>query len=123
MDKRRGRYLGTEIDEKWWKRYANDGLFIGGNGEYWYDDEAFYFSRFLIREQIVIPFDKVISLKTGTWHSGKWAWGNLVIKFLWSHQGQSLSSGFVLSYRKDEGLRLLEEIRQRISFKVSQPDV
>jgi len=39
MDRRRGCYLGTEIDEKWWKRYAREGLFVRGNGEYWFDDE------------------------------------------------------------------------------------
>jgi hypothetical protein len=30
MDKRRGRYLGTEMDEKWWKRYAQEGWFARG---------------------------------------------------------------------------------------------
>ena len=123
MDKRRGGYLGTEIDEKWWKRGTKDGLFLKGNGEYWYDDEAFYFLRYLTREQIALPFDKIVGLKTGTWHCGRWNWGNLIIKFLWQYQGQSLSSGFVLSYQKAEALRLLEEIRQRISSQVSQPDV
>jgi hypothetical protein len=66
MDKRRGRYLGTEIGGKWWKRYTQEGWFARGKGEYWVDDEAFYFLRTLTRDPIVIPFDKVGDLKVGT---------------------------------------------------------
>ena len=120
MDKRRGCYLGTEINEKWWKRYTKEGLFARGNGEYWYDDEAFYFLRDLTRGPIVIPFDKMGGLKVGTWHSGRWAWGNPIIKLLWVHQGQSLSSGFILSYQESEVLMLLDEIRQRISSLIPE---
>ena len=120
MDKRRGCYLGTEINEKWWKRYTKEGLFARGNGEYWYDDEAFYFLRDLTRDPIVIPFDKMDGLKVGTWHSGRWAWGNPIIKLLWVHQGQSLSSGFILSYQESEALMLLDEIRQRISSLIPE---
>ena len=115
MNKRRGRHLGTEIDGKWWKRYTKDRLFAGGNGEYWYDDEAFYFLRYLTRDPIALPFDKIRGLKVGTWHCGRWAWGNLIVKLLWIHRGQSLSSGFILSYKKPEALRLVDEIRQRVS--------
>jgi hypothetical protein len=119
-DRRRGHYLGTEIDEKWWKRYTREGFFARGNGEYWCDDEAFYFLRYLTRDPIVIPFDKVSDLKIGTWHCGRWAWGNPIIKLLWSHQGQSLSSGFILSHEKSEVQRYVDEIAQRISFPVSE---
>jgi hypothetical protein len=121
MDKRRGHYLGTEIGEKWWKRYTKDGLFARGNGEYWVDDEAFYFLRYLTQDPIVIPFDKIEELKVGTWHAGRWAWGNLIVKFLWSHRGQSLSSGFILSYQKPEVQRLVDEIGQRVSSPISTP--
>jgi hypothetical protein len=121
MDRRRGGYLGTEIDEKWWKRYAKEGLFVRGKGEYWYDDEAFYFLRYLTRDPIVIPFDKVSDLKVGTWHCGRWAWGNPIVKFLWSYQRQSLSSGFILSYEKAEVQRLVDEISRRVSFPISEP--
>jgi hypothetical protein len=33
--KKRGSYLGTEVDEKWYKRYRRDGFFARGSGEYW----------------------------------------------------------------------------------------
>jgi hypothetical protein len=42
MDKNKGLYLGTEIDQKWWRRYTKEGLFLRGNGEYWYDDKGLY---------------------------------------------------------------------------------
>ena len=32
MLKRVGAYLGTELDETWWKRYRKDGFFARGNG-------------------------------------------------------------------------------------------
>ena len=119
MDRRRGHYLGTEIEEKWWKRYTKEGFFARGNGEYWYDDKAFYFLRYLTQDPIVIPFDTVSTVKAGTWHAGKGGGGNLIVKLLWVHQRQSLSSGFILSHQKPEALRLLDEIRQRVSSPIS----
>mgnify|MGYP001567496802 CR=1 FL=1 len=32
---KKGNYLGTEIDEKWWKRYRSPGFFARGSGEFW----------------------------------------------------------------------------------------
>jgi len=121
VDRRSGRYLGTEIDEKWWKRYTKEGLFARGKGEYWYDGEAFYFLRYLTRDSIAIPFSKVSDLKVGPWHCGRWAWGNPIVKLLWRYQGQSLSSGFILSCEKAEQHRLVGEISQRVSFPISEP--
>ena len=115
MDRRRGTYLGTEVDEKWWKRYTRGGYFARGSGEYWFDEEAFYFRRYLTQDPIAIPFAKARAAKAGTWHAGQWFWGKQIVKLLWEDQGQSLSSGFVLSYQKDEALRLLDELRKRLS--------
>jgi hypothetical protein len=120
MDRRRGHYLGTEIDGKWWKRYTKEGFFARGNGEYWYDDEAFYFLRYLTKDPIVIPFGTVSAAKAGTWHVGRWGSGNLIVKLFWAHQGQSLSSGFILSHQKPEALRLLDEIRQRVPSPIPE---
>jgi hypothetical protein len=33
-EKALGIYFGTEINEKWWKRYTKDKLFMRGNGTY-----------------------------------------------------------------------------------------
>jgi hypothetical protein len=110
VDGRGGHYLGTEVDGDWWHRYTREGLLARGRGVYWYDDQAFRFARFLAREPIVIPFDQVEELQVGTWHAGRWAWGKPIIKLVWTHQGQSLSSGFVLSGGEPE----LRQLRERM---------
>jgi hypothetical protein len=116
MDRKRGHYLGTEIDERWWHRYTRDGLLARGMGEYWYDDQAFYFLRHLSRVPVVIPFVKMEGLKVGTWHAGRWAWGRPIVKLLWIHRGRSLSSGFVLSASMPEVEQLIEDLRRHMPF-------
>lgn len=114
MEKRHGHYLGTEIDEKWWKRYKQDGLFARGNGEYWYDDEAFYFQKFATRGLITIPFTKITGFKFGSWHCGRWSWGQHIAKILWNHQGMVLGSGFVLSTTEFESPEIIDSLRELI---------
>jgi hypothetical protein len=122
MDRRRGRYLGTEIDGKWWKRYMKDGLMMRGNGVHWYDRSTFWFLRYLSQDPIAIPFEKMTGVRVGTWHAGRWALGLPIIKFVWENQGQSLTSGFVLAYESQEALRILEELKQCIdSYVVESP--
>jgi hypothetical protein len=113
VDRTPGHYLGTEIDEKWWKRYLRKGFFARGSGEYWHDAEAFYFLRYLTADPIVIRFADVVDVKVGTWHAGRWALGRPVVKLLWSRERRSLSSGFVLSRKEAETSRLLDELRHR----------
>ncbi|PIW87335.1 MAG: hypothetical protein COZ94_05705 [Nitrospirae bacterium CG_4_8_14_3_um_filter_41_47] len=50
MEKNKGLYLGTEINEKWYRRYTKDNLLMRGNGEYWYDDKGFYFLRYCCKK-------------------------------------------------------------------------
>ena len=109
MAHRRGHYLGTEIDGKWWKRYTRHKLFARGLGEYWYDSEALYFRRYLTSMPIRIPFEKVAALRTGRWHAGRWAGPCTVIKFDWSRDGLALSSGFVLAKNRDEVASIIEK--------------
>ncbi|MDW7761628.1 MAG: hypothetical protein SCM96_13470 [Acidobacteriota bacterium] len=71
MEKKRGHYLGTEIDGKWWRRYAKDGLLARGIGEFGMD------------ESFMIAFRDVLDVKVGKWHSGKWAGGQPVVKIIW----------------------------------------
>jgi hypothetical protein len=122
VDRTPGHYLGTEIDEKWWKRYLRKGFFARGSGEYWYDAEAFYFLRYLTADPIIIRFADVVDLKVGTWHAGRWALGRSVVKLLWSREGQSLSSGFVLPSEESVTSRLLDEPRHRLSVAASGPN-
>jgi hypothetical protein len=107
-----GHYLGTEIDEKWWRRYRKDGLFARGNGEYWIANNYFCFRRYLTTSEIVIPLKEVQEIKTGKWHSGKWAGGALVIKLLWIKNGLKLSSGFVVSQNLEETNVFIETIKK-----------
>ncbi|MEW6440622.1 MAG: hypothetical protein AB1640_06740 [bacterium] len=107
MDTRVGSYLGTEIGGKWWKRFRRDGFFARGNGEYWLDDRALCFRRYLTKAPLIIPFEKMTGLRLGTWHAGKWVLGKPILKVLWRHEGQELSSGFYVS-KADELIREVE---------------
>jgi hypothetical protein len=120
MNERNGHYLGTEINEKWWNRYTQGGFFARGKGEYWYNDTAFYFLRYLTQDPIVIPFCKIYDVKVGTWHCGRWVWGKSIVKILWSHKEEALSSGFILSYDKDEMQGIMDDISQRRSLSESE---
>jgi hypothetical protein len=112
MDRFPGWYLGTEIDAKWWKRYRKNGMFLRGRGEYWFNEQAFYFLRYLTQTPIVLPFSQLQGYETGTWHAGRWAWGMQIVKIIWEHQGTLLYSGFVLPHNKDQLLGLLDTSRK-----------
>ncbi len=114
MDKRRGLYVGTEIDSKWWRRYTKEGFFARGNGEYWYDDSGFYFLRYFTKEPIFIPFNAVTQITLGTWHSGKWPLGNLILKILWKKDNLDLSSGFIVGKKRDEAIELRDTLKLKI---------
>lgn len=109
--KRRGHYFGTEIDEKWWRRYARDGLLARGAGDYWVGDSAFFFRRYLTRTPIVISFVDVLEVKLGTWHAGRWAGGTPVVKIVWKKAEERLSSGFGLSRDPGEIETVIDAIR------------
>ena len=112
-NRRRGNYLGTEIDEKWWKRYRKDKMFARGNGEYWFADAALYFRRYLTKEPIRIQFENVFQVKIGKSHAGRWLFRPRVLKLLWKHNDLKLSSGFVLFRSSEETEAILLDIKQR----------
>ena len=89
-----GYYYGTEIDEKWWKRYKKPTYFMRGNGEYWLDEKGIYFKRFMTQKPLMIPFDKIRELKSGWFHAGKVGIGKIATKIIWDNNGVLLSSGF-----------------------------
>lgn len=115
MEKNKGLYLGTEIDEKWWRRYTADNLLMRGNGEYWYDDKGFYFLRYLTQESIFIPYNVIQEIKLGTWHSGRWCLGNLILKIIWKKDNLSLSSGFIVSSKKEDAINLKQVLETRLN--------
>ena len=110
-DRRRGHYLGTEIDEKWWRRETADKILARGNGEGWIEDGSLRFLRLLTRDPIVIPLRDVVAVKTGRWHAGRWAAGAPVVKLIWHRGGRRLSSGFVFSSDPAETRALVAALR------------
>lgn len=114
MEKKTGHYLGTEIDEKWWKRYRKDRFFARGNGEYWHDEQGFYFLRYLTKEPLFIPFESILEIKSGKWHSGRWSAGVEILKIIWNKEGWRLSSGFRVSVKKEETDQLKEILKEKI---------
>lgn len=113
-DKNRGHYLGTEIDEKWWRRYSMEGFLARGIGEFWIDSSALYFRRYLTDAPIVIALGDVLDIKVGKWHSGRWAGGVPVVKILWKKSDNRLSSGFVFSRDAGATETLIQEIRSHL---------
>jgi hypothetical protein len=113
--KRKGHYFGTEINEKWWKRYMKDKLFARGTGKYWYDNTGFSFRRYLTKSVIEFRYEDIIELKTGTWHAGKWGGGQPIMKIIWEKDGVILSSGFLLSKHRDVTEKIIRDFRNYIS--------
>ena len=115
MEEKQGYYAGTEVGGKWWKRYTRAPFFARGSGEYWYDEQSFYFRRYLTQEPLVIPFRYVGDVQIGCWHAGTWAWGTPIVKLIWENDdGLSLSSGFVLSRSESQARQVIEEIERRL---------
>lgn len=105
-----GKYFGTEIDEKWWRRYTKNKMLSRGNGKFFFDEKAISFLRTLTKEPIQIDTRKIVELKTGKWHAGQWGAGKPILKILWKNNDQILSSGFSLSNKFDEVLSELKEL-------------
>jgi hypothetical protein len=111
--KKKGHYLGTEIGGKWWRMYRGEGFFVRGNGEWWFDEEWFYFRRYLTKQPLKVPRDRIISIKTGNWHAGKWVGGMRILKIMWQHKNLRLSSGFVVSKNRIETMQIAEKLLKR----------
>lgn len=120
MDQKKSHYLGTEIDEKWWKRYRRDKFFARGSGLYWLDENGLCFRRYLTKRPICIPFERIERIKLGKWHAGRWCGGLLVLKILWHKDGQTLGSGFLVSKSRIDAENLKAELERR-SRLVSSP--
>jgi len=100
----KGRYLGTEMDGKWYRRYRAEGFFVRGSGEWWLTPGSFCFKRRLLTTPMEIPFEALLAVRTGAWHAGQWVIRPLVVKLDWELDGRCLSSGYVFS-KTHEGTR------------------
>lgn len=119
MYRGKGSYLGTEIDEKWWKRYRGNKFLARGNGEYWLGEKGFHFRRYLTKSPLCGPFQSTRQVKLGNWHAGRWCGRLTVLKILWDKDGQSLSSGFVVSKNEIDTHNLKAEIESRIGGRAN----
>ena len=112
----KGHYLGTEIDEKWWKRYRKDKLFARGNGEYWFDETAFYFLRYLTKRPIKIPLSKIRRFEIGKTHAGRWLWRQRALKLIWEKDGLIFSSGFIVARNQQETEMVMADLKRLTTF-------
>ena len=117
VNRQAGHYLGTEVDEKWWKRYTKNKLLARGNGKYWIEKGAFCFLRYLSKDPIEIRFEDIVDIKIGTWHSGRWCIGWPIVKIVWMKEGIRLSSGFVVSKSKGIVLNFVDDLKERVRVK------
>lgn len=113
--KKFGHYLGTEKENKWWRRYREGGYLARGIGEFWLDEQALFFKRNLTQKPLRILIRDIIEVKTGKWHSGRWAGGAPVVKVIWNNEDTILSSGFVFSREGLETVRYIQRIEAAIS--------
>ncbi len=113
MEKHPGHYLGTEIDNLWWKRYRGEGFLARGNGTYRFDPLAFCFLRYLTSSPICILYKDIHMLELGTWHGGRWNLGRPIVKIHWEKDGQRLCSGFAVAKDKQESISFVQSVEKR----------
>jgi hypothetical protein len=113
-NRRKGHHFGTEIEKKWWKRYKGDKFFARGNGQYWFDNIAFYFHRYLTKHPIAIPLEKIMKLEIGKSHAGRWLFKQRVLKIIWEKDGMMLSSGFVVARNEQETEIVMADLERLI---------
>jgi len=112
-------YLGTEVGHKWWKRYRSEGFFMRGNGHFWLEDDAFCFTRIMLKGVLRIPIRSVTGASIGKWHGGTWFAGRPIIKIEWSNaQGDVLTTGIGVRDR-ETAQAVVEEFVSRLSEKAS----
>ena len=112
-----GKYFGTEIEGKWWKRYTKGKMLSRGNGTFLYDKQSISFLRKLTKTPISIDFEDILEIKSGKWHAGQWAAGRQVIKVIWKNNNQLLSSGFTISKTTEKSDEILSELINIIKSK------
>jgi len=113
-----GGYIGTEIDEKWWRRYKENGFFMRGNGEGELTENGLSFRRYLTKEPLIIPYQNITAITFGKWHAGKWLAGKPVLKLHWraNEDTQNLCTGFYFTLPEDQLQRLAETIKEKANI-------
>ena len=94
---KKGNYLGTEIDGKWWRRYRSKGFFARGNGEFTMDEDGIHFLRLMTKDPLTIPWTEIRSATLGKSHAGRWMLGRPILKVGFQRDGSDLVAGFYLA--------------------------
>ena len=55
---KKGNYLGTEVDGRWWRRYRAPTFFARGNGELWLDEDGLHFLRRMTKTPLSISWSE-----------------------------------------------------------------
>ncbi len=118
QQKKKGNYLGTEIDNKWFKRYMKDGMLARGNGSFWLDAGGINFHRLLTRKPLRIKWEEIEDTCIGNWHAGKWLFGFPILKIYFRRNGLNLSAGFFLDNNRKVMEKFCSDLKSRIA-KVS----
>ena len=111
----RSAYLGTEISEKWWRRYKKRGFFMRGNGEISLNENGLSFRRALTQKPFLIPYNKMTGLSFGKWHSGRWLFGAPILKIKWINDGEDLCSGFYFKITEQELQEFVRDLQNKMS--------
>ncbi len=114
MEKHPGSYLGTEINQSWWRRYKDNGFFARGAGEYWFDQTGFCFQLLLTRTQLCIPYEQIVQIRRDTWHAGTWRLGRPIVKVIWERGDMLLSSGFIVGRDEESTQPFVDELAGRL---------
>lgn len=109
VQKKRGKYLGTRIEHKWWRRYKEGAFVARGNGEYWIKDGSLFFQHHTSQHPICLPLQNLAEIKVCPCRSQ--TGGVPVIKLVWEKDGHWLSSDFALSGLLDKSNNLLLSLR------------
>jgi hypothetical protein len=111
IQKKRGQYLGTEIDHKWWQRYSEEGFFTRGTGEYWIKDGTFYFQHQVRQKPIKLPLQDIVEIALHPCNRRTKIGVMQIIELVWQKDGLWLSSSFALPGSIDEVNGLLTCLR------------
>ena len=114
MQRHSGSCLGTEPDERWWKRYKQGGFFARGNGEYWFGEETLCFRRYLTKKPLRIPYAAIERVELGMTHAGKWLLGQPIVKIIWLSNDHVLSSGIAIPGGKQESERFVQQLKTHL---------
>ena len=111
LRKKRGQYLGTEIDHKWWRRYRKGGFSTRGVGEYWIKDGSLFFQHRARQNPICLPLQNIVEIVLCPCKQRFRTGNKPIVRLTWQKGDRWLSSGFALSEGIVEASGLLASLR------------